>query len=158
MFAIRWFKIIMGISVIQNQRDSLMLKRCQLTWKVVLRLPLQMIKHILFAILAYKRNSKTDNKQKGKNEGVLISDVGYIKSSIDRIEKNMDKLEDRYNQLSNQLTKTEESVAQAHKRITEHINDKTKHKGGSNREWYFIKYYQCGGNCNYNTTNYYARE
>lgn len=91
------------------------------------------VSSIVFAYLAYKRNSKTDNKQEGKNEGALISDVGYIKSSIDR-EKNMDKLEDRYNQLSNQLTKTEESVAQAHKRITEHINDKTKHKGGSNRE------------------------
>lgn len=90
------------------------------------------VSSIVFAFLAYKRNSKTDNKQEGKNEG--DSDVGYIKSSIDRNEKNMDKLEDRYNQLSNQLTKTEESVAQAHKRITEHINDKTKHKGGSNRE------------------------
>lgn len=92
------------------------------------------VSSIVFAYLAYERNAKTDNKQEGKNEGVLISDVGYIKSSIDRIEKNMDKLEDRYNQLSNQLTKTEESVAQAHKRITEHINDNTKHKGGSNRE------------------------
>lgn len=92
------------------------------------------VSSIVFAFLAYKRNAKTDNKQEGKNEGVLISDVGYIKSSIDRIEKNMDKLEDRYNQLSMQPSKTEESVAQAHKRITEHINDKTKHKGGNNRE------------------------
>ena len=93
------------------------------------------ISSILFAYLAFHRNSKTDNKQEGKNEGVLISDVGYIKSSIDRIEKNLDKLEERYTLLSNQITKVEESVAQAHKRITEHINDSSKHKtGGKNRE------------------------
>ena len=84
---------------------------------------------ITFAYLAFHRNSKTDNKQEGKNEGVLISDVGYIKSSIDRIEKNLDKLEERYSVLSNKLVKIEESVAQAHKRISEHVNDNSKHGG-----------------------------
>lgn len=93
------------------------------------------ISSITFAYLAFHRNSKTDNKQEGKSEGVLISDVGYIKSSIDRIEKNLEKLEERYTLLSNQLTKVEESVANAHKRITEHINDSSKHKtGGKNNE------------------------
>ena len=69
-----------------------------------------------------------------KNEGVLLSEIGYIKSSIDRIEKNLDKLEERYSVLSNKIVKVEESVAQAHKRITEHINDFTKHTGGHNHE------------------------
>lgn len=90
---------------------------------------------ITFAYLAFHRNSNTDNKQDGRNEGVLISDVGYIKSSIDRIEKNLDKLEERYTHLSNKIVKVEESVAQAHKRITEHINDTSKHEtGGKHHE------------------------
>ncbi len=41
------------------------------------------VSSILFAYLAFKRGNKTENKAEGKNEGVLISDIGYIKSSID---------------------------------------------------------------------------
>ena len=50
------------------------------------------VSSIAFAILAFRRNDRGDHKEAGKNEGVLISDVGYIKSSIDRIEKSIDKL------------------------------------------------------------------
>ena len=63
---------------------------------------------IVFAFLAFKRNVKGDNKQEGKNEGVLISDVGYIKSSIDRIEKTLDKLEEKYDDLHSRIIKIEQ--------------------------------------------------
>ena len=36
------------------------------------------ISSITFAILAFRRNDRGDHKEAGKNEGVLISDVGYI--------------------------------------------------------------------------------
>lgn len=65
---------------------------------------------IVFAFLAFKRNAKGDNKQEGKNEGVLISDVGYIKSSIDRIEKTLDKLEEKYDDLHSRIIKIEQKV------------------------------------------------
>lgn len=65
---------------------------------------------IVFAFLAFKRNAKGDNRQKGKNEGVLISDVGYIKSSIDRIEKTLDKLEEKYDDLHSRIIKIEQKV------------------------------------------------
>jgi len=84
---------------------------------------------ILFAFLAFRRNDKKDTKENGKNEGVILSEIGYIKSSIDRIEKNLEKLEERYSNLSNRIVKVEESVANAHKRITEHLNDNLKHGG-----------------------------
>ena len=95
------------------------------------------ISSVLFAYLAFRRNVNKDTKEEAKNEGVLLSEIGYIKSSIDRIEKNLDRLEERYSNLSNKIVKVEESVAQAHKRITEHINDMTKHAGGHHHEWYF---------------------
>ena len=91
------------------------------------------ISSILFAFLAFRRNDKKDTKEDAKSEAVILSEIGYIKSSIDRIEKNLDKLEERYSVLSNKIVKVEESVAQAHKRITEHINDTLKH-GGHNHE------------------------
>ena len=87
------------------------------------------VSSILFAFLAFRRNDKKDTKENGKNEGVILSEIGYIKSSIDRIEKNLEKLEERYSNLSNRIVKVEESVANAHKRITEHINDSLKHGG-----------------------------
>lgn len=68
------------------------------------------ISSIVFAFLAFKRNAKGDNKQEGKNEGVLISDVGYIKSSIDRIEKTLDKLEEKYDDLHSRIIKIEQKV------------------------------------------------
>ncbi|MBE6133011.1 MAG: hypothetical protein E7180_06490 [Erysipelotrichaceae bacterium] len=91
------------------------------------------ISSILFAFLAFRRNDKKDTKEDAKNEGVILSEIGYIKSSIDRIEKNLDRLEERYSNLSNKIVKVEESVASAHKRISEHINDTLKH-GGHNHE------------------------
>ena len=84
---------------------------------------------ILFAYLAFKRNDRGDRKQEGKNEGVLISDVGYIKSSIDRIEKSIDKLDANFNVLS-------ERVARVEATLDAHIKNKEIHKvtnkGGSN--------------------------
>lgn len=89
------------------------------------------ISSILFAYLAFKRNNKQEHKDEGKNEGVMLSEIGYIKSSIDRIEKSLNHLEERYTDLSNRLVKVEESTKNAHKRITE-LHDEIK--GGANHE------------------------
>ena len=48
---------------------------------------------ILFAYLAFKRANKKEDKLSGKNEGIIISDISYIKSRTERIEKRLDKLE-----------------------------------------------------------------
>ena len=90
------------------------------------------ISSILFAYLAFKRSNKQEHKDEGKNEGVMLSEIGYIKSSIDRIEKSLNHLEERYTDLSNRLVKVEESTKNAHKRITE-LHDEIK--GGANHEW-----------------------
>ena len=87
---------------------------------------------ILFAILAFRRNDRGDQKQIGKNEGVLISDVGYIKSSLDRIEKALDKLEEGYRDLDGRIIKLESESKNTNIRIDEHIRNKQLHaKGGA---------------------------
>ena len=83
---------------------------------------------ILFAYLAFHRNAKGDSKQSGKNEGVLISDVGYIKSSIDRIEKTLDKLEEKYDDLHSRVIKIEQKV-------DDHIKNEQIHNKGGNDKW-----------------------
>ena len=79
------------------------------------------VSSIAFAVLAFRRNDRGDHKEAGKNEGVLISDVGYIKSSIDRIEKSIDKLETGQVEFGNRLTKLETEVH-------DHIYNKAIHK------------------------------
>ncbi|MCB9498813.1 MAG: hypothetical protein H6687_02875 [Bacillales bacterium] len=77
---------------------------------------------ILFAFLAFKRTKKEDHKQEGKNEGVLISDIGYIKSSIERIEKTLEKLEEKYDDLLTRLIKAEQKIDDHIKNQNIHLN------------------------------------
>ncbi len=69
----------------------------------------------------YNPNEKNDRRSEGKNEGVLLSDIGYIKSSIDRIEKSLDKLEQNYALLSERVVKVETE-------LDAHIKNKAIHK------------------------------
>lgn len=86
------------------------------------------VSSIVFALLAFRRNERGDRKTEGKSEGVLISDVGYIKSSIDRIEKSLDRLEQNYTKLSERVIKVEAE-------LDAHIKNKSIHKtaGGNNK-------------------------
>lgn len=78
---------------------------------------------ITFAYLAFKRNNKSDDRKEAKSEGVLISDVGYIKSSIDRIEKTLDKLQEKYDDLHTRVTLIEQKV-------DDHISNNDIHSKG----------------------------
>ena len=62
------------------------------------------ISSILFAFLAFKRNSHADTKEVGRESGTVISDLGYIKSSIERIEKRLDNSEQKFDALLTGLT------------------------------------------------------
>ena len=65
---------------------------------------------ILFAYLAFRRADKKHEKDAGKNEGILISDVGYIKSSTERIEKRLDKLDKQHSELTTRVVVLEGEV------------------------------------------------
>ena len=72
-----------------------------------------------FAYFAFKRNDKTDHESKGKAEGVILSDIGYIKSCIDRVEKNLSAVDERYRNILERLAKLEECLANVIKRVDE---------------------------------------
>lgn len=75
------------------------------------------ISSICFAYLAFRRNQNHDTRKNGKSEGVLISDIDYIKSSIDRMEKKLDKVETNYQDLLTRLVKVEEVQNSLEKRL-----------------------------------------
>lgn len=74
---------------------------------------------IVFAYLAFKRSREQDSKMTGKNEGVMFSDIGYIKACVDRVEKNLNKVDERDRKIAERLAKVEESVANVTKRVDE---------------------------------------
>ena len=44
---------------------------------------------ITFTYLTFRRNSLLDQKNEGKHQGTMFSDIGYIKACVDRVEKNL---------------------------------------------------------------------
>ena len=77
------------------------------------------ISSVIFAYLAFRRGDKAEQKHDGKNEGVMFSDIGYIKACVDRVEKNLNKVDERYRNIAERLAKLEESVANVTKRVDE---------------------------------------
>ena len=72
---------------------------------------------IIFSYLAFKRSNKKDDKEEGKAEGVMISDIGYIKACLDRLEKNFNKVDELYKNISERVIKLETSLTNLSLRI-----------------------------------------
>lgn len=72
---------------------------------------------IIFAFLAYKRSEKQEHRKEGKNEGLILSDIGYIKACVDRVEKNLCVVDERYRDVIERLAKVEEAVVNYEKRV-----------------------------------------
>lgn len=78
---------------------------------------------VSFAFLAFKRSEKQEHKVEGKSEGLILSDIGYIKACVDRMEKNLAIVDERYRNVVERLAKVEENVANAQKRLDEIIKE-----------------------------------
>ena len=78
---------------------------------------------VVFAFLAFKRSEKQEHKVEGKSEGLILSDIGYIKACVDRMEKNLAIVDERYRNVVERLAKVEENVVNAQKRLDEVIKE-----------------------------------
>ena len=65
---------------------------------------------ILIAYLALRRNTERDHLKEALDNGVLFSDISYIKKAIDRIEKRLENVEINYNDLLRRIIILEEKV------------------------------------------------
>lgn len=75
------------------------------------------ISAIVFGVIAYKRNNKTDNESKGKENGMMMTEIGYIKSGVDDIKRKQERQEEHHIEVISRLTTVEESAKSAHHRI-----------------------------------------
>lgn len=75
------------------------------------------ISGILCAWVGYSRGAKKDCRQDGETDGVLKSDVDYIKRGVDDIRLEQRAMRQDMSTLAERVTRVEESCKQAHKRI-----------------------------------------
>lgn len=72
---------------------------------------------IIFGYALFRRNNKTDDNTEGKQAGIMLSEIGYIKSGVDDIKRKQDS-QDNFNlKIMAEITTAKDSAASAHKRI-----------------------------------------
>lgn len=72
---------------------------------------------MVFGLVALFRNKKADNSTEGREDGILLTEVGYIKSGVDDLKRDNREMRAEVQNLHDKITRVEESSKQAHKRI-----------------------------------------
>lgn len=71
------------------------------------------------AIATFFIGRASASKADGKQDGVILTEIGYLKKGNDDIIRKMEQQEHQYNELDRRVTAVTESAKQAHKRIDE---------------------------------------
>jgi hypothetical protein len=71
----------------------------------------------ILAIVTFVFGRTTASREDGKQDGTILSELGYLKSSTDDIKRRLDKQDERDRDYISRLTCVEESTKQAHRRI-----------------------------------------
>ena len=72
---------------------------------------------LVFGVITAVRNKKTDDTKEAKEEGIILTELGYIKSGVDDIKSRQREQEKQNIDFVKHLTEVEASAKQAHKRI-----------------------------------------
>ena len=72
---------------------------------------------VIFGIAQILRAKKQDDTEGGKQSGIVLTELGYIKSSVDDIKRKQERQEEQTMKFLTDLTAVQESAKQAHKRI-----------------------------------------
>lgn len=72
---------------------------------------------VVFGCVAFFRNKKGDDEEEGKKDGVVLTELGYIKSGVDDLKRKMEKQDEQHIEVISRLTAVEASAKQAHKRL-----------------------------------------
>jgi len=71
----------------------------------------------LLGYLTFMRATKKAAQDEGNQKGVILTELGYIKSGIDDIKRRQDKQDDQFLKMSERMATVEASAKQAHHRI-----------------------------------------
>lgn len=81
---------------------------------------------LLIGYITLQRSKRKDDVAEGKQDGAVLTELGYIKSGIDRVERKQDKQAEDYVKLCVQIAEVDASARSAHKRIDTLENKKGK--------------------------------
>ena len=74
---------------------------------------------------------KKDSNDSGRESGLIMSEIGYIKGNTDDIKKKLDKHDELNMQFEGRLSTVEASAASAHKRI-DNFEERMRHSEKEN--------------------------
>lgn len=72
---------------------------------------------IAFAYFAFSRNKHKDAAEDGQQNGVVLTEIGYIKSGVDDIKRKQETMDAQHIEVMTRIAKVEASASQAHKRL-----------------------------------------
>lgn len=72
---------------------------------------------VVCSIVAVSRNRSAEDKKEGKADGVVLTELGYIKAGVDDLKRDNRDIRGDIKNLDERITRNEESTRQAHKRI-----------------------------------------
>lgn len=78
---------------------------------------------VVFGCVAFFRNKKSDDTAGGKKDGIVLTELGYIKSGVDDIKRKQEKQDEQYVVVVSRLTAVEASAKEAHNRL-DRLEDK----------------------------------
>ena len=73
----------------------------------------------VITIAAFVAGRMSASRSDGKQDGAMLTDIGYLKKGNDEILRKLETHDHKYNELSERLVAVDESAKQAHKRISE---------------------------------------
>lgn len=72
---------------------------------------------VIISIASFSRNKAKENKTEGQQDGVILTELGYIKAGIDDVKSEQKEQRHINTENSERLAKVEASAKQAHLRI-----------------------------------------
>ncbi|MEG1497381.1 MAG: hypothetical protein RSB05_03260 [Clostridiales bacterium] len=90
-----------------------------ITWEF-LSLLIAIVFTVIGAAVAYAAFSRRKNEDicnAGKEQGEILTKLGYLQSSMDTILKKLEKQDEQYSKVAERLSAAEASAKSAHKRI-----------------------------------------
>ncbi len=72
---------------------------------------------IVFGYLAFRRGDRSDARTDAKQDGVMLTEIGYIKSGVDDIKAEQREQRKVNTELYTRMSAVEASAKQAHHRI-----------------------------------------
>lgn len=76
---------------------------------------------VAIAVAGFYVGRRSETKQAGKSEGVILTDIGYIKSGVDDIKRKQAEQDEKHVALLSRVIAVEASAKQAHRRINDMV-------------------------------------